>query len=571
MTDMARPPIIFGCASDHELPVAAVADALQREGHPVEVISGVDLDEAELAAATDRLRGPALFVLCRSDALGRSIALRIEGLLSARKGPLHRVTTVDVPVRVPTSVVPEIVFAAAQLGVAGGSDREDSGRFMREVVVPTSVAAVPGATTSGRSARERWSESGDGVVEEPRGISDDALGLGDDTDVFDPQEYQPQAEPEPPPEPEVLISTDPDTTELRQRELAQALAEEFGDGVPEAVTYDRTLADGSQPGIPTSLPHSPSWDRSGPVEVERVAARVRSDPRAEADDRPLPSASTPITISEEAEPMVAAPPPPRRTGARLLLLLMAAAGMAGILIMALMHDTTMAGAKPAPRRGVPPAAPAAVPDEGRAAVVPPTGEGSTGSDGAQDDAAGSTSGAAAVADASGGVEGGTTGGEGEGEELGEGSTGASDSAAEPAADEPAAAGSGPAPVVPPPPNTAPSASQLEAAIAAAIEQGRLMEHEDLLVLPTGADTMAWEDAIARCRRRKVEGMRGWRLPTKGQLARLRKAKLVSSGTYWSSSVVGGDEAYAVDAGSGRMNVWLKMEPNARAICVRKRP
>ena len=127
------------------------------------------------------------------------------------------------------------------------------------------------------------------------------------------------------------------------------------------------------------------------------------------------------------------------------------------------------------------------------------------------------------------------------------------------------------PLVPPPPNTAPSASQLEAAIAAAIAAGRMQEHGELLVLPAGTETMTWDEASARCRRRKAEGMRSWRLPSKGELVELRKAKLLPPGTYWSRAAVGGDEAYAFDAASGRMNVWLKMEPNARALCVRKRP
>lgn len=126
-------------------------------------------------------------------------------------------------------------------------------------------------------------------------------------------------------------------------------------------------------------------------------------------------------------------------------------------------------------------------------------------------------------------------------------------------------------MVPPPPNTAPSASQLDAAIAVAIADGRLQELGELLVSSSGSETMTWDEAVGRCRRRKVEGMKGWRLPSKGQLVKLRKAKLLSGGTYWSRSVVGGDEAYAYDGGSGRMNVWLKMEPNARALCVRKRP
>ncbi|MCA9655808.1 MAG: hypothetical protein KC501_38235, partial [Myxococcales bacterium] len=392
---MARIPIIFGCAEDHELPVAAVADAVQREGYPVEVTTGIDHDPSALASATDRIRGPALFVLCRSEALGRSAALRVEGLLSARKGPRHHVITVDVSKRVPTSAVPAILEAAARLGEDRSRARdEDSGQFMREVVVPTSVAAAPGAVISDRPSRARWAEPMRELVEEPRGISEEALGLhDDDTDVYDADAYD-----LPPPEPDVLISTDPDSVELARGTAGIPELVDEDDGIPPRASDPELVV----PGAPQGLP----WEGSGPVEVERVTPRVRADPRAEADDRPLPSASTPIEIGEE--PAEYEPPPePRRSGARVLLLLMAAAGMAGIVMMAVLHDSGFGGGAPEPvvhQRGLPGTA--------TPTVEPGADAGAGSSDGA---AAGSgdATGGAAIAGSTGAVEASASTGEGE--------------------------------------------------------------------------------------------------------------------------------------------------------------
>ncbi|MEX1363262.1 MAG: hypothetical protein AB1Z98_09055 [Nannocystaceae bacterium] len=573
---MARIPIILGCAEDHQLPVAAVADALQREGHPVEVSSGIEHDSQGLSASTDRIRGPAVFVLCCSPSLTRATVRRIEGLLSARKGPLHRVMTVEVPARVPTSVVPAILGEA----IDAADDQlpppqEDSGQYLREVVVPTSMAAVPGAIISERASRRRAPVRS--PVEEPLGISEEALGLHvPDTAVFDPEEHQGPGQPLP--EPEILIATDPSSFD--------ELAAPGGDGVPTVVAEDFPVVGDSSPDVAVAAaPRAHSWEGSGQVEVERVAARGLRDPRAETDHSPLPSSSAPISFADapdEPEPA----PVQRRTTGRVLLLLMAAVGMAGIVTMAVLHDSSgFGGVAPAPvaQRGLPERPRAAAEPEASASATPAVAPHPTDSaeDGAADEAASTSHGAAAevAASTSGGVEDrGSSGGVAEDDEAATGSDGGgsttgvgSDAATDSNDDDDGGGGLGKAPSIPPPPDTLPSAVRLEQAIEAALAAGRMQAAGELLVLPAGTETMSWDDAVARCQRRKVEGLRKWKLPSKAQLVSLRRAKLLTSGTYWSSSVVGGDEAHAFDAASGRMNVWLKMEPNGRALCVRKRP
>jgi hypothetical protein len=128
-------------------------------------------------------------------------------------------------------------------------------------------------------------------------------------------------------------------------------------------------------------------------------------------------------------------------------------------------------------------------------------------------------------------------------------------------------GAGPK-LVPPPPSRA---TEGDGSLAAAIAEGRVREAGPLLLVDTGPSTVTWDEAVSRCRRRKLGGVGGWRLPGKGQLVELRRAKLLGPGSYWSRSTVGEDEAFVVDAASGEASQWLKIEPNGRVACVRTRP
>ncbi len=571
-----RLPVILCCAEETEVALVAVIDALHREGFSTEVVPGVETEASLLTAATDRVVGAAVFVLCQSDDLDRFQVRRLQGLFSARKGPEHQMITVDVHAMGPMAILPEVRVAARSAGTSEPED-EDDGRFMRDVVLPAGVS-VPGASIPERPRRRE-------VVQEPEGISEEALGLPPSTE-----------DPEPPrkvfPEPDVLISTDP-TGQTVSPFDGRRWSPEMGDGVPREVPDDVAMPGETGPneGI-RGAPDRVGWEPSGPVEVERVSQRAAAvDPRAEADSSPLPGHSTPIEVGmpEEAEDVEPPPPPPRRSG-RLGLLLLAGAGMAGVVAMAVMHGSAPVGVGPdgaANERGVPTArgVPGGSKRADGGAAVP---QGDAGADG-EAAAGGSTSSAAQStgsepagesgadtgadeSDAS--TAGGSTGGadDAQGTTGGEATTGAGDGATEggaaPASDD---AGTTAPKTVPPPPTAIPSQVQLDAAIEAAIADGRLEALDQMLISRAGAGTMTWDDAAARCRRRKVDGLRGWKLPSKGQLIKMRKAKLLLGGSYWSRSVVGGDEVYALDVSSGRMNVWLKMEPNARALCVRKRP
>lgn len=564
----SRLPIVLCCAEDSELALGAVVDALRDEGFAPEVLSGVELDPGLLTSTVDRVREPAVFVLCQGDRLDRGQVRRLEGLFSARKGPQHCMVTVELPRR-PGPAVVEVVRAAARDMSRGSPDPDlDDGHYMRDVVMPSSVAAVPGATVPARAAPSRAPAAP--VVPSPEGISDEALGLSDDgdTEVVDPLELErgPQG-----PSPDVQIATDAHEVEAERS---------FGDGVPLEVPDDYpVVGESSQDVEIRGAPGRLGWDHSGPVEVERVARPPHADPRAEADDRPLPSASSPIEIGVPP-PAGATPEAPRR-GARVLLLLVAATGMLGVVTMAVLHATAPVGVGPGRgmvERRVPAAAhdPAdgAPEPRDRPAVAVAAGpvEGGNGAH------AGSGSDGPATTDPGDELAGGTATSDGGTEAEAPPLEGASPGAqAEPGetleagddAQDPAPEGT--VKMVPPPPSVDASREQLEAAIEAAVADGRLHAVDPLLALPTGPGTITWDEASRRCKRRTLEGLRSWRLPSKAQLVQLRRAQVLTSGTYWSRTAVGDDEVYVLDATTGRMDQSLKIEPNARAICVRKRP
>jgi len=607
----SRLPIVLCCAEESEVGLVAVVDALHREGHAPEVVPGVETDANLMTAATDRVRGPALFVLCQSDDLDRFQVRRLEGLFSARKGPAHRMITVEVARRSTAAVVSEVRAAARDVsrGMGGAGRDEDDGSYMRDVVTPTSVAAVPGASVPERGsvARGRGAPRATGassaIVQAPEGISDEALGLGgggsdeSDTEVVDPRELgRPPLR-----EPDVQLSTDPAARAALEAAGWQSEAGP-GDGVPLAVPEDFPVVGESSPDVEVRAPRRPGWDQSGPIDVERVVRRTKADPRAESDDRPLPSASSPIEVGRPA----AAPPPvveeaPReRRGARLLLLLLAGAGMGAVVTMAVLHATAplRAGPSDVHERGVPAGdtAPPVGDSTPPTKVVPPveptpapaasTGErADVGSSGPAEDAG--TGGGSGDAGTGGEPEAATRGDASTGAEA-SGSAGTSDGAdteGGAAAVEPDGDTAGTKLVPPPPvkafgaegdepkgpPGKDPGAAGGDDALAAAIAEGRVKELGALLVLNTGPSTVTWDDAAARCSRRKVAGLGNWRLPTKGQLGELRRAKLLAPGSYWSRATVGDDEAFVVDAGSGQASQWLKMEPNGRVVCVRAKP
>jgi hypothetical protein len=109
------------------------------------------------------------------------------------------------------------------------------------------------------------------------------------------------------------------------------------------------------------------------------------------------------------------------------------------------------------------------------------------------------------------------------------------------------------------------------ALEQAAREGRLVVVGKLFAAKTDSETTTWHEAAARCRAKQVAGVGGFRLPTRGELRRVRGAKVLESTSYWSRDKgEAGDEAFTIDGGSGNEVVYLLEEPNGAAICVRNR-
>ncbi|MCX4244952.1 hypothetical protein [Paraliomyxa miuraensis] len=588
MNDASRLPIVLCCAEESEVVLVEVVDALHREGFAPEVLPGVELDASLVTAAADRMRGLALFVLCQSDDLDRFQVRRLEGLFSARKGPLHQMITVELPQRHPTAIAGEIRKAAQQMIRGSARADHDDAHNMRDVVMPTSVSAVPGAVIPPRQPRTREPgrdskaaaaaaaapspEARTNARAEAGPVSVEAAGDADKA-VVDLDELE-RLRPQPATGRPVDSAPEVDSW---------SPGSQLGDGVPLEVPEDFPVVGESSQDVEVRRPRRVRSERSGPIDHGERPRQV--DPRAETDDRPLPSASSPIDIGDPAA--YVSKPPSRPRGPRVLLLLVAATGMTAVVGMAVLHAT--APMRPGPAevsvRGVPQ-------DE----AEHPAPGGASGAEADREPSAGDGSIAGSMGDA--GSEGSTSGGEGTTAEAttgadvastepagssGDGTEGTSDDVMDGTSDAGASGQElgvgepieptepGLAKVVPPPPTAGTVRLQQQAVVDAALADGRLVALDELLVLSLGPETTTWDEAFGRCKRRKLDGVMGWRLPSKAQLAKLHKAKLLAAGSYWSRSEVGGDEVYVLDSTTGRMNQYLKVEPNARVLCVRKRP
>jgi len=114
----------------------------------------------------------------------------------------------------------------------------------------------------------------------------------------------------------------------------------------------------------------------------------------------------------------------------------------------------------------------------------------------------------------------------------------------------------------------PTAHERHAArVAAAIDHGVLRRFGGLLVTSPSVETLDWSSAREHCEAAAPGSITGFRLPRTEQLRRLQS--LLPAGNYWARDALEqSDEAVAFDQGSGRTHVYLRVEPAARAVCVR---
>ncbi len=620
-------PLLLLCAEDSEVTLVQLVDALNRSGRCPEVVAGVEHDTSLLSSATDRMRGAALFVLCQSDDLDRSHVLRLTGLFSARKGPQHQLLVVELDDAQPLQSLPLIEAAVESVACSAPVDHEagDARVPRRDVVV------MPGES----SARNSIPNFDDPEAADPRVLEqredEERRVRAEEAERKAAEEAErraaEEAERRAAEEAERKAAEEAERkareeAERKAQEEAEALARAFHEEMVAAEAVLERRKAGRRSPSPDPRVDEPEPDAERPVSetvaderggagqalcVDRPA--LGSNPKDEVDDGPTPEPDSVDEVSRDsgdqfgtlsnslagvrvAEPLAGvplpdaipteltptdarrrrrapeddSPPPPsplERSESRRgwLLATLGAVALGGVAMLAVQE----------PERPVTDGAPAAAasapakatkkPDVGGAA--PPVEQQAEPPTPVEPEAPAEP----------------TPNPEPTSEGVGELPEAPAPDVAvpvtpEPVAPEPVAPAAEaelptPQPVptsVPPPP-----ADSEALKVDDAIRSGKVRAIDSLLIAKAGSDSVDWAQAKSSCRRKRVAGLPGWRLPSRRELARLRRSRIIESGTHWSREKgPHDDDAYAVNAKSGAENLYLQEEPAARAQCVRTR-
>ncbi len=526
------PAILFCCAEEDEMALVGIVAELRGRRYNPEILTGVDLDTTVLGKAVDATRGPGLFVLCESPDLDAFQVRRLEGVFSARSGPMHRsacVRMADGP-----GIVGQVEAAMQSLGGPATTTKPGgNGSGLRDVVSTTGLSAVPGAVPPPPSAvpspwpREVPSPRPSAVPPPPAGA--------------DPTGADPGPTPGAPAMPESMA-----------REFLRAMAETEA----KLANLDVPPVDepGSQPTLDirnqptvkdlrTSLEIAveetdttkATEDAFRDVETRRFGPKEQLGAAAAAA-APTPGDALDIDLEPEDEPVAASttraePSRPSALPVFLAITVVVGAGFLGWRAlegpskgeMTSTDESVSSSPVPAPKT----------------AVAPRSGDRS-GED-APPPSAVAAQGEAAAAVARPEVR-----------------------VAEPAPTEPEKPGS-----------KSDSPAALDALrVEAALDRGEIRALDGLLVrVPSRAPEMNWNDAARYCRKHRFGGVAKWKLPRLADLRILRKARMLPRGVWWSRTLPNADAAdaaYVAVEGNARPVVWLKQEPNARPVCVRKR-
>jgi hypothetical protein len=511
-------PIFLCCAEDSEVFLVMVVDALRKEGMAPEVIAGVDTEPTLLSGLVDRHDGAALFVLCQSDELDKAQTRRLTGLFSARKGPCQRIITVQLYESRPLSILPGIRSGVKEVLKARAKEAgpRDSGERvnLREVVGPVGVSALRQSSTY-----------------RPPVPRDDQLP---DLDGIDGAEALARELHEEMVAAEAIL-------DRRGNHRRESPRESPRKSPRETVELPKQAAAVSAPVRPKTPPQEPAESEPTPQRVSpapddtkrepgapavlldtRALAAVPMDALEVSDDDDLELDTSPgSTAGEVTGPhssTSASLTPSRRSPVGLV------AAVGGACALGLIAFSVVQRGDPSQDGGTRTGHAAARSEPGEPVPTPerekpePTAE--------------------------------PPGGE----------------AVEAPDEDDSIAARGRS--VPPPP---PPVDDDVAAINEAITDGHMRALDSILMLPPTTDTMTWDFARDHCRRQRVAGIGEWRMASKAELNRLRRARLLPTGSYWSRQKgESDDEALAWDARSGRWVVWLTVEPNARALCVRQR-
>jgi hypothetical protein len=447
-------PIFLCCAEENEVALVATVAELRSQGLEPEVVPGVELDAAILARAVDRNLGAGLYVLCQSDDLDRFQFRRLEGLFSARKGPVHRLITVELEYKNPTGIVPEIAAAADALEAGEAEERPDDdapeANHLRDVV-------------GARYADDR-----------------------------------------------------PRRAPTRSEQPSRSKPHRSSGRTP---THRRPMSHASERSRPVP---GESTESARVPDLEELAAQAAPPPAAPAPSQAgvAPEPDAPEKIEDPPAPVQQAPQP--RAGSRGSPLVWMGLGGLVVLIaagIALVQDRGPFGGSA--ERSAPRLSPAvtdrsvdATPTEGKSTHIQKTGT------------------------------------ETDTEDL-------------PPVPQPLEE-------PPPPPDPSRPGPDEDTLVAAAIAEGKIRALDLLIfVPPRRGNVMEWKEAADYCRAKVVGGVRHFRLPSVREVRKIRKARMLPAGDYWTGTLTAGDResVFVLDTSLRSVAPWHKSE-EATPICVR---
>lgn len=108
-------------------------------------------------------------------------------------------------------------------------------------------------------------------------------------------------------------------------------------------------------------------------------------------------------------------------------------------------------------------------------------------------------------------------------------------------------------------------------LAAAIAKGEL-QSLNLLVIAPDEGPSTWMSAANLCRKKRFQGVRGWRMPTLNELKALRKARMLGKERYWSATLArkhgtGKDHVYVFSRAVYLPEAVAKADEGVHGFCV----
>ncbi len=130
----------------------------------------------------------------------------------------------------------------------------------------------------------------------------------------------------------------------------------------------------------------------------------------------------------------------------------------------------------------------------------------------------------------------------------------------------------PKPPKPLSPAEARKAARAASGLRGALKDGRVRaSNENFAMVTAGGEETGWDDAKAACSGLDVDGVRGWRLPSRGEAQEIQRAKVAPREAYWTRQRGPHDDTVFVhDPRTRRSSPWLDQEI-ASVVCVQPKP